>query len=104
MNDLLRALHLIWGYLEDPNTRWPTSCEHDILYVCGVDLNRIPAEDIQKLAVFGFFPGNGNEDILYDPNSRYSDEINFESISQEIWDEIKGELTTCFHSYRFGSC
>lgn len=95
MNELLRALHLICQYFIFPDAKFPTACDHDILYVCGVKLKEIPVEYIHKLAKWGFYPGSDEDD--------HSD-IDYENISQEKWDEIKNDLSTCFRSYRFGSC
>ena len=33
MKDLIEALKLLWSCLKDPNTKWPTACEHDMLYI-----------------------------------------------------------------------
>ena len=106
MEDLIKALNIIWPYLEDYNNKWPTSCEHDILYVCGVDMNKISLEEIHELDRLGFLPGSDEDaDIcIYNDKGEYEGSIDFENIKQNDWDKIKGNLTNCFRSYRFGSC
>ena len=95
MEDLIKALNIIWPYLEDYNNKWPTSCEHDILYVCGVDMDKIHIEEIHELYKLGFLPGSDEDGAK---------SVDFKNIGQNDWDKIKGNLTNCFRSYRFGSC
>ena len=106
MEDLIKALNIIWPYLKDYSSRWPTSCEHDILYVCGVDMNKICIEDIHELSKLGFLPGSDEdpEICIYNENGEYERSVDFETISQKDWDGIKNYITNCFRSYRFGSC
>ena len=107
MNDLIEVLKLIWPCLEDPNTKWPTSCEHDVLYICGVDMSKVDAALVRKLAKLDFFPGS-DEDYrytsIYNENGEYEGDIDFEHIDEETWNNIKYDITNCFRSYRFGSC
>jgi hypothetical protein len=44
------------GFCETPEQKWPTHCEHDVLYVCHVDEEDVSAEDIARLDELGFFP------------------------------------------------
>ena len=62
MKDLIEALTILLKYMIDPTHRWPTACEHDILYVCGIDLSKIPVEDVRKLSKLGFLPGSDDSD------------------------------------------
>ena len=34
MKDLIEALQIFSKYTD---TGWPTHCEHDVMYICGVD-------------------------------------------------------------------
>lgn len=107
MKDLIAALLILQDCLNDPENKWPTACEHDILYVCGVDFNKVTVDMLHQLAKFGFLPGSDEDiDIMvqYDEEGNYCGEIDFSTIDQETWDTIKDDLTDCFRSYRFGSC
>ena len=43
--------HLLLKY---GNPKYPTVCEHDILYIVGIDLKKISIEDINELENLGF--------------------------------------------------
>lgn len=97
MKDLIAALLILQDCLKDQDNKWPTACEHDVLYVCGVNLNLITADMLHQLDKLGFLPGSDEDvDIM--------DQLDFSTIDQETWDSIKDDLTDCFRSYRFGSC
>ena len=51
MEDLIKALQILLKY---GNPKYPTVCEHDILYIVGIDLEKISIEDITKLENLGF--------------------------------------------------
>ena len=107
MNDLIEALTIIQKCLENYNEKFPTACEHDVLYVCGVDFNKVTVDMLHKLNELGFIPGSDDDvDILiqYDDDGEHVGEIDFGKIDQETWDTIKDDLTNCFRSYKFGSC
>lgn len=107
MKDLIAALLIIQDCLKDPNNQWPTACDHDILYVCGVDFNLVTPDMLHQLDKLGFLPGSDEDaDIInqYDEKDDYCGSIDFSTIDQETWDTIKDDLTDCFRSYRFGSC
>ena len=55
MEDLIKALIILNKYLEGYNKDYPTSCEHDALYV-QVDYTKISQEDLNELQILGFFP------------------------------------------------
>lgn len=106
MKDLIEALTIIQNCLLDPETKWPTSCEHDVLYVCEVDFDKVTVEILHQLAKLGFYPGSDDDaSILIEYNDgEYDGELDFETIDEVTWDSIKYDLTNCFRSYRFGSC
>lgn len=58
MKDLIEALTILAKYI-DPEEKWPTQCEHDVLYVCLVDVEDVSTEDITRLNELGFIE---NED------------------------------------------
>lgn len=55
MDDLIKALTILNKYLEGYEKNYPTSCEHDALYV-QVDYTKISQEDLNELQILGFFP------------------------------------------------
>ena len=55
MDDLIKALTILNKYLDGYNKKYPTSCEHDGLYV-QVDYKKISQEDINELETLGFIP------------------------------------------------
>lgn len=98
MEELIRALNILSKYMkEDYNRDFPTSCEHDVLYVCGVDLEKMDADTVSKLIELGFTPGS-TEDTNY-----YWD-FHSSGMGQEEWEIRRKNLTDCFHSYKYGSC
>jgi len=52
MEDLIKALQIFAKYSTD---KYPTICEHDILYVC-VEEEMVSEEDVKELDELGFFP------------------------------------------------
>ena len=52
MEQLIQALTI---FLKYGNPEHPTHCEHDILYICGIDPDDVSAEDTEKLDSLGFF-------------------------------------------------
>lgn len=59
MQDLIKALQILLKY--NPNNPFPTHCEHDILYVCGVDPSEVSQVDIDILDNLGFFIDEEND-------------------------------------------
>lgn len=55
MEDLIKALTILNKYLEGYKKDYPTSCEHDVLYV-QVDYTKISQEDLNELDELGFIP------------------------------------------------
>jgi hypothetical protein len=94
MEELIKALTILSKYMESDYARnFPTSCEHDVLYVCGVDLKKMDASVVKELVELGFNPGSD-----YDTNYYW------DNFTQEDWENRWPNLTTCFHSYKYGSC
>jgi hypothetical protein len=52
MNDLIEALQILAKYQKP--TRWPTHCEHDVLYVMDVKKGAPSAEERIRLDELGF--------------------------------------------------
>ena len=52
MSDLIKALQIFLKY-GDP--RWPTHCEHDELWIVGIDPDDVSEEDKAELNELGFF-------------------------------------------------
>jgi hypothetical protein len=40
----------------DPEEKWPTHCEHDVLHVCHIDPEDVSEEDTKRLDELGFIP------------------------------------------------
>ena len=59
MKDLIAALTILLKY---GNPDHPTHCEHDVLYVCGINPEDVSEEDIKKLDELGFFINEEFED------------------------------------------
>lgn len=60
MNDLIEALTIFAKYQKD--TRWPTYCEHDVLYIMGVTRAEVSADDTERLIALGFVPPEEDDD------------------------------------------
>jgi hypothetical protein len=103
MNDLIEALTILSKYV---NKKFPTACEHDVLYVCGIKMDEVTIEDVHRLYKLGFIPGNDDDDYreIYDKEGNYVGEIDLETIDQLTWDMVKNKMSNCFFSYKFGSC
>lgn len=94
MEELIKALTILLSYMkEDYHRDFPTHCEHDVLYVCGVDLERMDVDTVQKLIDLGFNPGSDSDTDYY-----------WDEFTQEEWEIRREDLTDCFHSYKYGSC
>jgi hypothetical protein len=63
MEDLIEALQI---FLKYGNPDYPTTCEHDIMYICGINSNDVSDDDKIKLEELGF-------EIDNDFNQFYSD-------------------------------
>ena len=56
MKELIEALTIFAKYMSEDN-KYPTACEHDILYICGLE-REISEEDAKRLEELGFFPND----------------------------------------------
>lgn len=52
MNRLIEALQIFAKYKD---LKYPTMCDHDILYIVGIAKNTISAEDQKRLKKLDFF-------------------------------------------------
>lgn len=52
MKELIEALQIFLKYGDPEN---PTHCEHDELWICGIDPNDVTDEDKERLDKLGFF-------------------------------------------------
>ena len=59
MKDLIEALTIFSKYTD---TKYPTHCEHDTLYICGVSPADVSKEDIDKLENLGFIVSEDPDD------------------------------------------
>lgn len=95
MEELIKALTILSGYIKSEYcTKYPTSCEHDVLYVNDVNLQEMDADTVKELIKCGFYPGSDND---------YAN-LNWDNFTQEDWEIHRDKLTECFYSYRHGSC
>ena len=51
MEDLIKALQI---FLKYDNPSWPTHCEHDVMYIVGIEPDDVSDEDKAKLDELGF--------------------------------------------------
>ena len=93
MEKLIRALSILSDYISDDNLKYPTSCEHDVLYVCSVDFKQMNVTTVKELIDCGFYPG-----------SDYDERYDWDNFTQEEWEQRQPNLTNCFYSYKYGSC
>lgn len=88
--------------MEDPDCKFPTACEHDMLSVWGIDLTKMSYQDILRLLEYGFIPGMDDE---FSVVLEYVGEGNgWDDLTEEDWLQLRTELSSCVHSYEYGSC
>jgi len=58
MEDLIESLQI---FLKYGNPRSPTICEHNTLYICGIDPFAISDEDEKRLGELGFVYESADE-------------------------------------------
>ena len=98
MDELIKALSILSLYIKDSHHQhYPTGCEHDVLHVYGVDLSKIHVEVVKLLYSLGFVPGAEWDDAN-------NDDVDWQELTQEEWDELRYQLSDCFYSYKYGSC
>lgn len=52
MEKLIEALQI---FLKYGNPKWPTHCEHDVLWICGIEPDQVSEQDKKRLDELGFF-------------------------------------------------
>ncbi len=62
MKDLIKALNIFMKY--NPNIHSPFHCEHDTLYICGVEPEEVSDEDKKELENLGFFVGEEDDGFM----------------------------------------
>lgn len=60
MDKLIEALQILLHY---GNERWPTHCEHDTLWIMGIDWADISKEDQEQLTELGFYYNEADDAI-----------------------------------------
>ena len=58
MENLIKALQIFMKY---GNPDYPTRCEHDELFICGIDPETVSDEDKKLLEDLGFFVDDEQE-------------------------------------------
>ena len=106
MEDLIKALQILLPYVDEYGKQYPTTCEHDVLYVNCLDLTNMEASTVRELAKLGFMPGLGDDD--YDTvkdalGEDFAMSGDYENITDEQWALIKDDIYGAFFSYHFGS-
>lgn len=51
MEELIKALQI---FLKYGNPDYPTSCEHDVMYICDIEVDDVSNEDKAQLEKLGF--------------------------------------------------
>lgn len=59
MEDLIKALQI---FLKYGNPDYPTHCEHDVMYICGIEPDQVSDEDKAELDRLGFFVADEPDD------------------------------------------
>lgn len=94
MEEFIKAITFLSKFV-DKNRKYPINCEHDVLYVWGVNFDNMTADDVRTLDGFGFAIGSSGD---------FDETPNWASISEAEWQKIKTSATKCVHSYLWGSC
>ncbi len=55
MDELIEALTIARKYMSESEAKYPTGCEHDVLWL-NVDVDKISAADLERLEQLSFFP------------------------------------------------
>ena len=103
MKEFIEFMQFILPFLEYPE-KPSFQANYKVLYLCDVQFGKMSGEDIRKCMKYHFIPGNGDEydnDLMNDAAG-----ADWANITDEQWDKIKSGcgLTTCLHSYYYGSC
>lgn len=62
MEDLIKVLQILLKY---GNPSYPTHCEHDVMYIVGIDPADVFEHDKQELEKLGFSVGNETGEELF---------------------------------------
>jgi hypothetical protein len=62
MDDLIKALQIFRKY---GNPSYPTHCEHDVMYIHGIDPDNVSVEDIKELSELGFLIGDDTGEPMF---------------------------------------
>jgi hypothetical protein len=57
LTDLIEALQIMNKY---GDSEYPIQCEHDVMYICGIEVEDISKEDLKELEQLGFFESQEN--------------------------------------------
>ena len=102
MKKLIEALQFISQFMKDPDCEYPTTCEHDEFYIWDVDLTDMTYQDVRQLLDYGFMPGTDDEyDIALDYLGECCD---WDNLTEEGWLQLRDQLSSCVHSFNYGSC
>lgn len=55
MDELIEALNIVRPYMTESQVRFPTGCEHDVLWL-NVEVEDISEYDLERLEGLSFFP------------------------------------------------
>ena len=102
MKKFIEALQAILPFMKNPDAYAPCQCEHDILYIWGVDFTRMNSEDVKKIVKFGFYPGF--EQCNFIKECFGNKDYDWKDLTDEIWDKMKNYLSDCLYSFKYGSC
>ena len=61
MNDLITALQILSSYCNKDTSKFPTHCEHDVMYITCVKPQDVSEKDLQTLELLGFSPSKDIE-------------------------------------------
>ena len=61
MEKLIEALQI---FLKYGNPAYPTHCEHDTLYICGIEWDEISKNDQEALKSLGFLFSESDDSII----------------------------------------
>jgi hypothetical protein len=59
MENLIRALTI---FLKYGNPTYPTHCEQDVMYICGIEPDMVTVEDKEELNALGFIVSEDGDD------------------------------------------
>lgn len=102
MKKFVEFMQFILPFLKRPDD--PSfQTDHDIIYLCGVDFEKMSGADIRYCIAHDFLPGNGESYDIDIVNEVAGED--WDNITDEQWEKIKESgLTDCLHSNYYGSC